>query len=277
MVHGTPEQRSAFLPPIVRAEVVWCQGFSEPDAGSDLANVRCRIIDRSDHLILEGSKIWTTQADQSDWCFALVRNDGQTERHRNLSFVLVDMNREGISIQPLVDSTGRKTFNQVFFDGVRVENEHMVGKPGDGWQVAMTTLAAERSYAQMSRYREYLVELERLGGLLCKAGGPDIGSWTREYGAVRAAVIGIRNLSYKITSLAAAGEDIGVLPSIAKFWWSTTHQRLVELGYEVAAETGTDVDYWFERFLAARGETIYAGSSQIQLNIISERGLGLPR
>jgi len=273
MRHGTIEQQRAFLPPILRAEQIWCQGFSEPEAGSDLANVQCTLTDRGDHLALDGSKIWTTQAHEADWCFALVRSDLEAPRHRNLSYVLVEMNRPGIEIQPLVQLTGAAEFTQVFFDDVKIEVGNVVGAPGEGWRIAMTTLSAERTYSQLSRYSQYVRQLERLAGLVDVADGGAL----EELGRIRAHLTGVRNLSLKIASMATAGDDVGTLASVTKLWWSTTHQRLVDLGYRTAVARGTDEDYWYRLWLEARGETIYAGASQIQRNIIAERRLGLPR
>lgn len=277
MVHGTPAQQHEFLPPILRAEAVWCQGFSEPEAGSDLANVQCAGRLEGDALVLEGSKVWTTQAHEADWCFALVRTDPKAPRHRNLSFVLIDMRQDGIEIQPLVQLTGQAEFSQVFFEGAKVPLAQVVGEIGEGWKVAMTTLGAERTFAQLSRYRQYEAEAARIGDMLRALEPETRDKWLERYGRARADLTGIRNLSYKITSLATAGEELGALTSVTKLWWSTTHQRLVELGYEIAVEADLEVDLWYRLWLESRGETIYAGASQIQKNIISERILGLPR
>jgi alkylation response protein AidB-like acyl-CoA dehydrogenase len=276
MVHGTLAQRENFLPPILRAETTWCQGFSEPDAGSDLANIQCTATVYDDELRVGGSKIWTTQGPEADWCFALVRTGARENRHRNLSFVLIDMHQTGIEIQPLVQLTGASEFSQVFFDDVHVPLDHVVGEINGGWRVAMTLLGAERAFAQLSRYGQYRGQLERLGSMITESGIDD-SHVLQEFGYLVADVTGIRNLSLKIASLATAGEEIGALSSVTKLWWSTTHQRLVDLGYEIAVRTGMDLDFWFPLWLESRGETIYAGASQIQRNIISERLLGLPR
>lgn len=277
MNHGTPEQKAEFLPRILRVESIWCQGFSEPEAGSDLANVRTRLEAYEDHYLVNGSKIWTTQAHEADWCFALVRSDPGAPKHRGLSFVLIDMHQPGITVRPLQQMTGGAEFNEVFFDDVRVEPGHIVGGLGAGWTVTRTVLGAERTYAQVSRYRQYMAELARLGTSLTDLEHSSKRSWLVEFGKVAADISGIRDLSFKITSLATAGEDGGSLSSITKLWWSESHQRLVELGYSIAVATGRDVDYWFDLWLWARAETIYAGSSQVQKNIVAEQLLGLPR
>jgi alkylation response protein AidB-like acyl-CoA dehydrogenase len=277
MAHGTPEQQVEFLTPILRAEITWCQGFSEPDAGSDLANVKCAGRIDGDRLLVTGTKVWTTQADRADWCFALVVTDPNAPRHKNLSMVLIDMRQPGIEIQPLIQMTGAAEFNQVFFDSAVVKRAHVIGEIGAGWRVAMTTLSAERTFAQLSRYRQYVLELDRIAELIRDFDDDAPPGWLTEFGHVRADISGIRNLSYKIASIATAGEELGTLSSITKVWWTATHKRLVDLGFAVASETGQDLDYWYPRWLEARGETIMAGSTQIQKNIISERLLGLPR
>lgn len=274
--HGNAHQQQRFLRPILRAEEIWCQGFSEPEAGSDLANVQARLVDSGDDFVLSGNKTWTTQAHEADWCFALVRSRG-TPRHRNLTLVLVDMHQSGIDVRPLRQMTGGAEFNEVFFDDVRVDADHVVGGLHNGWKVAMTVLGAERSYGQLSRYMAYSQEFARIAQMVAQSSSSCSGRQLEELGTIRADLTGIRNLSLRIISLANAGEDLGVLPSITKLWWSTTHQRMVELGFDISVEVGSDSDWWFTQALEARAETIYAGSSEIQKNIISERLLDMPR
>ncbi|PKW16833.1 acyl-CoA dehydrogenase family protein [Saccharopolyspora spinosa] len=277
IAHGSLEQLAEFLPRTRRADIVWCQGFSEPEAGSDLANVQSRLDDAGDHFRLSGAKIWTTQAHEAQWCFALVRSSRDAPRHHNLAFVLFDMQQPGVTIRPLRRLTGDAEFNELFFDQVRVERRHVVGGLHDGWKVAMTTMGAERSYGQLSRYRAYAEQLTAIAAMVRQYRGERRRVWEVELGMLAADLTGIRDSSYKITSLAAAGESVGVLPSVTKLWWSTTHQRLMDLGHEVAVETGGDLDFWLTEWLRSRAESIYAGTSQVQRNIIGERMLGLPR
>ncbi|MFC5750880.1 acyl-CoA dehydrogenase family protein [Actinomadura rugatobispora] len=277
MAHGTDDQLAELLPGIRDCRTIWCQGFSETEAGSDLANVQSFATDAGDHLVLNGSKVWTTQAHEADWCFALVRTSRDRPRHRNLSFVLFDMKQPGASIRPITQLTGEAEFNELHFDGVRVEHRHVIGGIDDGWRVAMTVVGAERSYGQLSRYRNYLGQLKAVAAMIQRAEAGPRSTWLRELGELTADVTGIRNSSYKITSLAAAREPLGVLPSMTKLWWSSTHQRLMDLGQEVAVATGTDLDHWQTEWLRSRGESIYAGTSQVQRNIVAERMLGLPK
>lgn len=277
IAHGTQAQLEEFLPPIRSAKNIWCQGFSETEAGSDLANVQSFAADNGDHLVLNGSKIWTTQAHEADWCFALVRTSRTKPRHHNLSFVLFDMRQENISIRPIRQLTGQAEFNEVRFDDVRIERRHVVGDLNDGWRVAMTVVGAERSYGQLSRFSDYTRQLRAIASLVIAEDSPRTDVWLTQIGQLAADLTGIRDVSYKLTSLAAAGKPIGTLPSVNKLWWSTTHQRLCDLGHEVAIATNTDLDYWQEQWLGSRAESIYAGTSQVQRNIIAERMLGLPK
>lgn len=278
MAYGSDELKSQLLPPILKAEQLWCQGFSEPEAGSDLANVRSFAIDNGDHFLLNGSKVWTTQAHEADWCFALVRTDREAPRHKGLSFVVFRMDQEGVTIRPIRQMTGDLDFSEVFFDDVRVEKHHVVGALGEGWRVAMATVGAERSFGQMSRFSHYVSQLQWIASTLSEIkNDPRLDMWQAELGQLVVDVQGVRDLSFKTTSLAAAEEGLGVLPSIAKIWWSTTHNRLLDLAEDVAVATGRDTSYWYTEWLRSRAETIFAGSSEVQRNIISERGLGLPR
>jgi alkylation response protein AidB-like acyl-CoA dehydrogenase len=278
MAHGSDEQKRRLLPRILRVEDIWCQGFSEPAAGSDLANVQCQATDDGTQLRLSGSKLWTSQATHATWCFVLARTDATAPRHRNLSMLLVPMDEPGIQIRPLVQLTGEAEFSQVFFDDVRVAKENVLGGLGNGWAVAMTTLGAERSYGLFSRHGIYAGQLAEIATLLKAASaGPTREAWLVELGALYADLTGIRHLAYKIASLAAAKEDVGALSSVSHVWWTDTHQKIADLGWRVAAAVGTDADRWYRLFLDSRAETIYGGTAQIQRNIIAERALGLPR
>jgi alkylation response protein AidB-like acyl-CoA dehydrogenase len=259
-------------------EDIWCQGFSEPSAGSDLANVQCSAALDGDTLRLTGSKLWTSQATHADWCFVLARTDLSAPRHKNLSLLLVPMREAGIDIRPLVQLTGEAEFSEVFFDDVRVPLANVVGAVGDGWAAAMTTLTSERSYGLASRYAVYRGQLLRVAALLRDApAGARRDAWTMELGELYADLAGIRDLGLKVVSIAAAGEDLGGLTSVTHIWWAATHQRVVDFGYRVSSELGTDEGDWFRLWLESRAETIYGGTAQIQRNIIAERTLGLPR
>jgi alkylation response protein AidB-like acyl-CoA dehydrogenase len=280
MAHGTDEQRARFLPPVLRVAELWCQGFSEPDAGSDLAGVRTlATADGADKYRLRGTKLWTTQAQYADRCLLLARTDPAAPRHRNLTMFLMDMRQPGVTVSPITQANGDDEFNELHLDGPVVAAEHVVGRPGEGWKVAMTTLSSERSYALRGKYVLFAGQLDRIVRLVRDAGQrhPRRSAWLERIGQLHAEVRGIRELSYRFVSLVGAGEPTSALGPVSHLWWSTTHQRLVEFGYQVAATLGHDVDYWYKAWIDTRAETIYGGTSQIQRNIISERLLGLPR
>jgi alkylation response protein AidB-like acyl-CoA dehydrogenase len=278
MAHGSDEQRARFLPPVLRVEELWCQGFSEPDAGSDLAGVRTLAEpDGAGVYRITGTKLWTTQAQHADHCLLLARTDPDAARHHNLTMFLLDMRRPGVTVSPIVQANGDDEFNELHLDGACVTE--VVGAPGEGWRVAMTTLSSERSYALRGKYVLFAAQLDRIAALVRAAGPghPRYGAWCERIGELYVQVSGIRDLSYRFVSLVGAGEPTGHLGPVAHLWWTTTHQRLVEFGHEVAGTLGSDVDYWYRAWIEARAETVYGGTSQIQRNIISERLLGMPR
>ena len=273
--HGSDAQRREWLPRILRADDIWCQGFSEPDAGSDLASVRTTAVDRGDGLRLNGRKIWTTQAQLADRCFVLAKTDPDAPRYRNLSMLIVDMRDPGVSVSPIIQATGDSEFNEVTFDDVAVDPRNVVGEPGNGWQVAITTLSAERTYGQLSRFTKFGREFQHLLDDL----DPTDETAHREAGHLAARLAGIRALALRTAALEDSGrrEEAAGLASILKLWWSETHQDLTSAGWAAEARSDNGDSYWWWRAIESRSETIAAGTSQIQRNIIAERGLGLPR
>jgi len=277
---GTPEQQHRFLPPIRSGEELWCQGYSEPDAGSDLANVRTRAVRDGGDWVITGQKVWTSLAHVADWCFALVRTDPDAGKHAGLSYVLVPMNQPGIEVRPIVQLTGTSEFNEVFFDQARTPVENTVGGAGAGWRVAMATLGYERGVATLGQLvgfeRELgqVIELARANGTI---DDPLI------FDRVTAAWIDLRVLRY--TALRMLANPVpGVEASILKLLWSNWHQQLGELAVTVVGEAagltsgGSDASAEAQRlFLFSRADTIYGGSNEIQRTVIAERMLGLPR
>jgi alkylation response protein AidB-like acyl-CoA dehydrogenase len=278
MIHGTPEQRGRFLPEIIGVREIWCQGFSEPDAGSDLASVSTTARLDGDVFIVNGSKIWTSWAQRADWIFALVRTGTAEERHKGLSFLLIPMTTPGIEARPIKQITGASEFCEVFFTEVHVDASGLVGEVGDGWRVAMTLLSSERLSGRY-RYSTFRHELEILARLYGtrERGSDRADPWIAELGKVSALLDGIEAISLRVDSMRAAGRDPGMLASINKLWWPVAHQRLTELGLRLSSAVGEDPGYWYRAWLDARPESIYGGSAQIQRNIISERHLGMPR
>jgi len=279
---GTAEQRARFLPGILAGTELWCQGYSEPDAGSDLAAVKTRAVLRDGQWHIDGQKVWTSLAQFSDWCFLLARTDLSEQRHRGLSYLLVPMDQPGIDVRPIVQLTGTCEFNEVFFDGARADEADVVGAPGDGWRVAMSTLAVERGVSTFGQKQGFAREYEavlaqaRANGSIAD---PDIAARLID------AWIGLRVLRY--TAQATLGVPAGTTPgteaNIVKLLWAPWHQRLGELAVDVLGAAGTEVGAEYDLsdaqrlFLYTRSDTIYGGSNEIQRNVIAERLLGLPR
>lgn len=277
IAHASPEQLAFFLPRILSSEIQWCQGFSEPEAGSDLASLRTTARLDGDHFVVNGSKIWTSGADRANWIYALVRTGTREERHRGITFLVFEMATPGVTIRPIETIIGGREFCEVFFDNVEVPQENVIGERGGGWAVSMTLLASERLSGR-HRYASFRREYEQLAAALAGADGndarPDL---HRELGRAIAEVEGMAALGRRVESLLGAGKDLGAIPSVNKIWWPLAHQRLAELGWKIATSRRTDPSVWYETWLSSRPESIYGGSAQIQRNIIAERFLGMPR
>jgi alkylation response protein AidB-like acyl-CoA dehydrogenase len=282
LMFGTGEQKTRFLPGILAGTQLWCQGYSEPDAGSDLAAVKTRAELRDGEWHVDGQKVWTSLAQFADWCFLLARTDPSAPRHRGLSYLLVPMHQPGIDVRPIVQLTGTSEFTEVFFDDARAAAADLVGAPGDGWRVAMGTLAVERGVStfgqQLGFQREFeavLAEARRNRSI----DDPDIAA------RIADAWIGLQVMRF--TAQATLGTPAGATPgteaNIAKLLWAPWHQRLGELAVDVvgadATQAGPEYDLTDAQrlFLYTRADTIYGGSNEIQRNVIAERRLGLPR
>lgn len=290
--HGTEAQKSRFLPKIISSDEVWCQGFSEPNAGSDLASVRTRAERRGDKFIVNGQKIWTSYAQYSHWCFALVRTDADVPKHKGLSFLLIDMTSPGISIRPLRQISGESEFNETFFDDVEVPVENIVGDINDGWRIAMTTLAYERGPEDaLGRQVRFKQELDRLLATVAGQRRGDASAIddadTRQKLARSITEVEVMRLnSLRTFSKYLNGEERGPDASLIKLYWSHAAQRLYETALDalgpVAPLGGNDAQAagggrFQLSWLQSKAFTIYSGSSEIQRNIIGERMLGLPR
>ncbi|MGV9882382.1 acyl-CoA dehydrogenase family protein [Streptomyces sp. NPDC003006] len=289
LAYGSQEQRDEFLPPIARGEALWCQGYSEPGAGSDLAAVRTRAVRDGAGYVVTGQKIWTSLAREADWCFVLARTEEASRGHRGLSLLLLPMDQAGrIDVRPIRQLTGTSEFNEVFFDGARARAAHVVGGVGDGWRVAMGLLGFERGVSTLTQQIGFA---EELAGVVRDA----VAS-----GAVRDAVVRERLVRQwaelrvmrwnALRTLGGAGADVlPGAPSVAKLLWGRWHQRLGELAMEVRGAAGAvgpsdwrpDAPYELDAAqrlsLFTRADTVYGGSDEVQRNIIAERVLGLPR
>jgi alkylation response protein AidB-like acyl-CoA dehydrogenase len=288
LTYGTPAQKQRLLPPMARSEVVWCQGYSEPGAGSDLAGISTRAERDGDEWVINGQKIWTTFAQHADWIFAIVRTERGSTRHSGLSYMLVPLKQPGVTIVPIRTMLGDSGFNQVFFDGARTSADNVLGAEGNGWAAAMTTLGHERATSVLNYQFSFRREMGQVRELAQSVGALQDPILRHE---LVGSYIGLQIMAYNnLRSLSAALRDgeFGPEASIGKYYWAKWHQHFSEVAMDVLGldallgtewRTGPDTTSEAVRrtFIRARAETIYAGTSEIQKNIISERVLGLPR
>jgi alkylation response protein AidB-like acyl-CoA dehydrogenase len=279
---GTEAQKRRFLPAIARGEEIWCQGYSEPNAGSDLANVQTRARLEGGEWVIDGQKVWTSWAQWADWCFALCRTDPASSRHAGLSYLLVPMRQPGIEIRPIAQLTGTSEFSEVFYDGARTAAEHVVGAPGEGWKVAMGTLAFERGASTLGQQLAFANELAEIVEA-AKRNGRARDPLVRQ--RIADAWIGLQlQRANALRTLSAGGSQLSREAMITKIFWASWHRSLGKLALDVLgpeAEIAAGAPYELtplqRLFLFSRSDTIYAGSNQIQRNLIAQRALGLPR
>ena len=280
---GTEEQKKRFLPAIVRVRELWCQGYSEPNAGSDLANVQTKAELVGDEWVISGQKVWTSGAQWSDWCFVICRTEPDAANHQALSYLLVPMKQAGIEVRPIVQMTGTSEFSEVFFDGARTARDNVVGKRGEGWKVAMGTLAFERGASTLGQQHAFANELEKIFDI-ARANGKAKDPVMRQ--RLADAWIGLRIMRFNALRMLTNAEhaELGREAMITKLYWATWHRDLGKLAMDVLGADGEigaalpyDLTALQRMFLFTRADTIYAGTNQIQRNIIAERALGLPR
>ena len=292
LAFGSKVQQERFIPKILSGDELWCQGYSEPDAGSDLSNIKTRAELVDGCWVIEGQKVWTSLAQYADWIFVVARTEEGSIRHAGLSYLLVPMDQVEITVRPIIQLTGGSEFNETFFDNAKTKEENVVGGEGNGWKVAMGTLAFERGASTLGQQTSFRQELDELINTALSTG-----AW--ENAVLRQKVvdlyIGLEVLRFNqlrmLTALVADGVP-GVEQSIGKLFWASWHRKLGELWMEVRGTSGmvaaTDghcghegiplvLDKEQRTFLYSRAHTIYGGSNQIQRNIIGERVLGLPK
>jgi len=286
MKHGTPAQQQRHLSKILTADELWCQGFSEPNAGSDLANLQTRAARDGDHFVVNGQKVWTSMAHVADWCFLLVRTDPGAAKHKGISFLLVDMKTPGITVRPLRQITGEAEFNEVFFDNVRVPAENLVGKLNEGWSVAITTLAYERDLLTFIRHISLRNALHRLVRLVQEQRKGDDPILRQKLAALWVGEQALQLNGYRSLTKILRGGAPGPEGSTSKLFWSQLDQELAQVATEVigpysqiahGSDWAPDDGQWEFYELLARGSGIRAGTSEILRNILSERVLGLPK
>ena len=285
IVHGTPEQQAHFLPKIISGEDDYCQGFSEPGSGSDLASLSTKGVVDGDEIVITGQKVWTSGASLANRMFLLVRTDPDAEKHAGISYVLIDFTDPAITFRPIKQMSGASGFAEDFLDGVRAPLFNVIGGLNNGWKVAMTTLGYERGGSATIQHLAYerefweLVEHARKRGV---ASDPVIRqklAWA--YSQVQI----MRFSGLRVLAGLAAGREPGAANSVSKLYWSEYHKKLGEIAIEIEGADGLirpegddyPVSFWQNTFLSSRSGTIYSGTSEIQRNIISERALGLPK
>ena len=280
IAYGTADQQARFLPPIVAGTELWCQGYSEPDAGSDLANIKTRAVLRDGEWVIDGQKVWTSLAQWAQWCFVLARTNPDAPKHKGISYLLVPMDQPGIELRPILQLSRDAEFNETFFTGARTAAENVVGAVDGGWGVAMGTLALERGVSTLGQNLHFAAELDEV---LERARGN--GRITDPSVRQRAVELWSRLQLMRLNALRVMSSTVETAPAatITKLFWANLHQAIGELAMDVlgpdATVLGPDGDYTkLQRvFLFSRADTIYGGSDQVQRNIIGERALGLPK
>jgi alkylation response protein AidB-like acyl-CoA dehydrogenase len=302
-MNGTEEQKKEFLPKILNGEMRWCQGFSEPDSGSDLASLKTTAVLDGDEWVINGQKVWTTQAQFADYCFVLARTDPNVKKQAGISYLLVPMHQQGIEVRGITQPDGTAEFNEVFFSDARCPIDNVVGGVNNGWKVANDTLGFERGMSATTGHRRFEEEWRRMVGLARDHGVIDDPvvrqGLARYWSKVQILRInGLRNLTAALRGSRDAGT--AALGATNKMFWSEMHQQAMDLAIDILgaegmlAEAGPDDGSWpatmrddgrdgyhvspmISAYFFSRSETIWGGSSQIQRNIVGERVLGLPR
>ncbi len=299
IAHGSEEQRRRYLPPILSADEIWCQGFSEPDSGSDLASLKTRARRNGDGWTITGQKVWTTFAHHAKWCMLLARTDPEAPRHQGLTYFLMDMEQEGVQVRPLRQITGEAEFNELFIEQARVPDENIIGGEGNGWAVAITTLMHERATLAFGLQVSVQIAIRELVEHARRTPGPN-GRPAAEDPLVRQRLAQLmiesevlRLNAYRSLSATMQGGVPGPEGSLGKWHWSEVNQALTELAMDISgpraltleggeeaeggeAAAAEDHD-WTYRFLRARANSIEGGTTEILKNIVAERVLGLPR
>jgi alkylation response protein AidB-like acyl-CoA dehydrogenase len=282
--HGSEEQRRRFIPPMLDGSEIWCQGFSEPGSGSDLASLKTSAVLDGDHFVLNGQKVWTTFGPWADWIFVLCRTDPK-DRYNGISFVLCKLDTPGVTVRPLRQITGESEFGEVFFEDARVPKENLVGKVGEGWRIAMTVLAYERGAISLAASVRFGRDLEILANT-CREQGRLTGAVREKIARLLVENEVMRANGLRTLANFADGKVPGPESSIEKIYWSEFDKRFRDTAFDVLGPGGQllrqspgarpDVD-WAREYLWSRAGTIYSGSSEVQRNIIAKRVLGLPQ
>jgi alkylation response protein AidB-like acyl-CoA dehydrogenase len=288
MQWGTEQQKQRYIPKILSADEIWCQGYSEPNAGSDLGSLQTRAIEEGDYFVVNGQKVWTSGAHRADWCILLTRTDPDAPKHKGISYLLADMHSPGITVRPLVQITGERGFNEVFFEDVRIPKRNLVGPKNQGWKVAVTTLMFERTGMAGRDLSGQALELATLASRLKRDGAT---AWDDGYVRQSVAAFACDAAALRYSNLRQLTRRLKGLPpgpegSASKLATSELNLRMAKFAMELMG-AGAQIDgnspfapdgaKWLYKMLAARALTIAGGTSEIQHNIIGERVLGLPK
>jgi alkylation response protein AidB-like acyl-CoA dehydrogenase len=278
IAHGSDEQKERYLEPILSGEEIWCQGFSEPDSGSDLASLKTRAVKDNGDWVVTGQKVWTTYAHEAKWCMLVARTDQDAPKHQGLTYFLMDIEQDAVQVRPLRQITGESEFNELFIEGARIPGENVVGGVGNGWKVALTTLMNERAglafflQVQLRRLLDDLIDEASARGLL------DDDVVADRLGALHVQAELLRLTAYRgLTAIERYGQP-GPEGSLTKWMWSDANQELTGLAAELLGpEALVAGSRWGYELLRARGNSIEGGTTEILKNIVAERVLGLPR
>ena len=284
--HGTDEQRRRFLRSGLRGDIIWAQGFSEPEAGSDLPSLRCRAQRVVDEYVVTGQKMWVTNAAKAEWLFTLVRTGSQQDRQRGISYLLIDLAAPGVTVRPLRDMTGGASFGEIFFDDVRVPTANLVGEENGGWAIARTSMGHERSTAGVASAMRYRRIVDELYGLAWTLGRSDDPALRQRLAGIEVDVRLITLNNMRTLSTVLAGGEPGAVSSIGRLMLTEFEKRLHELAVDIIGAPAllapsdphsVERGRWVRGFLATRASTIGAGTAEIQRNTLAEQVLGLPR
>jgi alkylation response protein AidB-like acyl-CoA dehydrogenase len=278
MTWGTPAQKKRFLPPILTGEEIWCQGFSEPDAGSDFASLKTRAIRDGDGWVVTGQKVWTSEAQYAKWCMLVARTDADVPKHKGLTYFLMNMEQDGVQVVPLRQLTGEAEFNELFLDGARVPAENVLGGVGNGWKVALTTLMNERAGLGFALQVGLRRRLDRLIASAAERGLLVDPTVAERLGELHLQVETLRLIGYRGLAMIEQNGQPGPEGSLGKWLWSDTNQQLTQYAVDLLGPSALrEGDRWAYELLRARGNSLEGGTTEILKNIVAERVLGLPK
>ena len=278
IAHGTEEQKERFLEPILSAEEIWCQGFSEPESGSDLASLKTKAVKDDGGFRITGQKVWTTFAHEAKWCMLVARTDPEAPKHKGLTYFLMDMEQDEVEVRPLRQITGEAEFNELFIESAYVPEENVVGGVGNGWMVAITTLMNERAGLGATAALGLSNTLDELIALANEQGRAEDPIVRDKVARLKIGVEGLRRGAQRALTATMKVGVPGPEGSIAKLQWSSTHQAMTELALELGGIDALKTDNpWAYRFLRSRANSIEGGTSDVLRNIVAERVLGLPK